>query len=1213
MFVSQKVFCRTESIFNLNTVAEVHKDTIRLIDGTTVSNDSIIPTLSSKMCELSKYKMHNSAQFIQQGVLLKQEHGVITVLRPNNSVIASFRNICTSYDSYAADLSRKKLVVFDTIKNSFITMAFNTQKQQEYELNYEIVRDWSIIYKTPYILYWSATRCSVLNTEDETISPLIKQTEQITSVRASSQGDVCLIGDKKGYVNIWYTSNWDRHHRLQVGNAEITEIDINLEKKAAVCTNRTFAVIDIVSGTILFNRDSYLKHICILDDIVIGSMKEKIMVFSAHDGVGINTIQMQSPIKHIASSVKRRCWIYMRENRIELRFNADILEWPQKCFDWIHSPELPLENDSLLCNTVCLDILSRTVDMWLPRLHHFKFPTKWLKYGPICESIWSTLFCLDLEFIDFGFIYKQFCQTSIRKKWLKACEDFLYLKTSNSFEWNMNVICILEHISLNGLDLSLKRWCWFHHGRKRCRPILLNITVSERNTEFIEFIQNDKITPDAILCISEPAIKRWIQAGYYCVILKMLKTYHEHYVFAFTPQTKSVFSDILHYCLQYTGEIDIPSEKNGKWIKKNIRTLKTGNFVRENTYSKGVITQICPELRWQPLNKNTDILWHHSSKEIDCWSSNNKELVNIMDCYIFLLQEEYWCALSKHQPWKWFESEIGAHLSIGLVIYVYEQPMKIIEAEYTDGVGQILTSSGTVIKQQEQLPIECKTSTFNYHQNHLRDISFLRDKICKQIAYSKRPYIVREEHCKTILDTCLDSPIQIETQWELKYTITEIVSHRRTTYIGTSVGDIIELPEFGSMFYSTNRTFKGHENPLLKLLIVKNTLWSLCPDVLCIWDLNSGHCEKRNVTDMEFVTMSYFNDKIFVVELTDNYVLVSEWDSVLNLRLKYIDSRIVIDSHSFIDMYENKLRIDDSLYTIDSQATEIQTLLIKNILQTFEEKDILYGITSDNKMFYNTNLNSVVIDYNSAAEITAMGKIEREKCFIIGRDDGRMFIWDIEKRDFGISTQILTEPIRRIFMYKSHAYVIGHKTIAFISIMANRPHVSCLTLQKMCTWSYRWKLQVIRHARDIVQPVLISSLLNHFPIENIIILLLACTEEYEHRGVWCNDEFMDILLEIQQPEIKTILRRLVTFRGRKFDCTICGDTEKLDDIVYIKNCRHYFHKKCIQQLIKKTSEHHDEMQYQYALTVSLRCPICRQNFTKSDVCSDTFINEMFKL
>ena len=86
MFVSQKVFCRTDSIFNLNTVAEVHKDTTRLIDGTTVSNTSIIPTLSSKMCELSKYK--NSDMFIQPGVLLKHEHGVITVLRPNISVVA---------------------------------------------------------------------------------------------------------------------------------------------------------------------------------------------------------------------------------------------------------------------------------------------------------------------------------------------------------------------------------------------------------------------------------------------------------------------------------------------------------------------------------------------------------------------------------------------------------------------------------------------------------------------------------------------------------------------------------------------------------------------------------------------------------------------------------------------------------------------------------------------------------------------------------------------------------------------------------------------------------------------------------------------------------------------------------------------------------------------------------------------------------------------
>ena len=177
MFVGQKVFCRTESIFKLDTVAEIHKDTVRLLDGTTVCNDSVIPTISSKMCELSNYKKSPNKTMVEPGILIEHENDVIQVIKQNNSIIATFVNVKDTYHSYAVDLARKKLFAFNNIKNRFTVMTFNSQKKTHHELNYEILNNWSVIYKTPYILYWSTSRSSVLNTEDETISPLIKQTE----------------------------------------------------------------------------------------------------------------------------------------------------------------------------------------------------------------------------------------------------------------------------------------------------------------------------------------------------------------------------------------------------------------------------------------------------------------------------------------------------------------------------------------------------------------------------------------------------------------------------------------------------------------------------------------------------------------------------------------------------------------------------------------------------------------------------------------------------------------------------------------------------------------------------------------------------------------------------------------------------------------------------------------------------------------------------
>ena len=268
MFKGQKVFCRTESVFKLESIAEIYKDTVRLLDGTTVNHNSIIPSLSTKMCEISNHKTNISAKFIQPGLFLHHENSSIRIIRPNNTTIVTFHNVEDIYDSYAVDLSRKKLFVYDKISNNIIIMPFNKSPPSTHHLQFEVVYQWRIIYKTPYVLYWSSSRCSILNTEDNTISPLIKQTERISEAKSSSLGDVCLIGDHKGYINIWYTSNWDRHHHIHIASTPIIDIDLNSDKKAVICSKTSVAVLDIVSGILLFNRDCKIEHACILDYII---------------------------------------------------------------------------------------------------------------------------------------------------------------------------------------------------------------------------------------------------------------------------------------------------------------------------------------------------------------------------------------------------------------------------------------------------------------------------------------------------------------------------------------------------------------------------------------------------------------------------------------------------------------------------------------------------------------------------------------------------------------------------------------------------------------------------------------------------------------------------------------------------------------------------------------------------------------------------------
>jgi hypothetical protein len=47
------------------------------------------------------------------------------------------------------------------------------------------------------------------------------------------------------------------------------------------------------------------------------------------------------------------------------------------------------------------------------------------------------------------------------------------------------------------------------------------------------------------------------------------------------------------------------------------------------------------------------------------------------------------------------------------------------------------------------------------------------------------------------------------------------------------------------------------------------------------------------------------------------------------------------------------------------------------------------------------------------------------------------------------------------------------------------------------------------------------------------------------------------------------------------------------------------------ELIRKTPEYHHEMQQEYALHVTLKCPTCREPFVETDVCEDRFLNQHF--
>ena len=594
----------------------------------------------------------------------------------------------------------------------------------------------------------------VLDMENGTIRPLIKHTGRVTVAQSSPVGDTCLTGDHGGCLSIWYTSAWDNHHHIRIASDALRSISINNQKKACICTETSFAVVDILTGTVQFRRDARLRHVCMLEDIVVGARGSTILLFSAEDGTGLNTLQIDDPIRGIFNSVHRRCWVITKSARSEMRFDDDQLEWSKECHEWIQVPQLPLEPCRRWHGPTSRRLLTLTVDIWMSRLTTYEFPTEWLRDDILRDSIWNNIFSTDLDSLPFKLLYKQFLRNSLRTPWLDRCGKYLS-ETTQHYEWNPNVLCLLEQMPLHTLDISVKKWCWFHHGRTRCRPILLELTSTERGTAFLDTIRRDDTSPDAILCLSIDAVGRWLRAGFVCVFIRMLQAYRKVYDLPPSHHVCGVYARLLTHCAQVSGPLDIPLEESGHWKEKKVTTLMPGQYVRMPRNKLAVVLETRPSVKVTTLRHGTALSLPETLEDIECWQTDRPFPRTIIECYICLLREDIWSTEdSGLRSYVWFGSELGASLMVGRTVHVCGRRMKIASADYVDGEGCFETTSGLEVCQSEQLPITYEPVPYDYHRAHCLAISTLRDKTCGAIARAPHPYFVHVDHASVVVECC---------------------------------------------------------------------------------------------------------------------------------------------------------------------------------------------------------------------------------------------------------------------------------------------------------------------------------------------------------------------------------------------------------------------------------------------------------------------------
>ena len=363
-------------------------------------------------------------------------------------------------------------------------------------------------------------------------------------------------------------------------------------------------------------------------------------------------------------------------------------------------------------------------------------------------------------------------------------------------------------------------------------------------------------------------------------------------------------------------------------------------------------------------------------------------------------------------------------------------------------------------------------------------------------------------------------------------------------------------------------------------------------------------------TDNRYVAILPHSDcQLWVIDEHRGRHIVTLWDIFSEIPVRHIDTTD-FETGSVLTTREPvpTILIENTIYILDTDK-KIQVKVPGDITCIAGIDTGTCGGTSEGVIFAIDHETGYIKTCKPPGRkcVSAIATVPETNTVIIGHVNGTVSVWDIDRHDFAVEYTVGHSPIHYLHAESLFVMAACERDLYVLSIVQERALLSVHALNTAIGWSHAWKRRLLKDTKRVIQPTVVACFAQGRAVATALTLLDECTEEYHHRGPWCSNDFIEILLG--NVHAHKILHRLASFRGPRFDCAICSDEETLDTICYLKTCQHRFHMGCIRKLIKKTPEYHDEMQYEYALAVTLRCPICREPFTSEDVVDDALLNK----
>lgn len=1165
--------------------------------------DKGIPICHDKDYILQETELDPQDAFVAPGFIIRQIGGMLHCDYPNGSPYFSVKCQVPLLDVRLHDKT-----CFGLDDNRCMHIFSFDQNQPTNIPLHSTPKGWCVVPKTKYIIHWDVMHLMVTNMTTGEHDFL--RGHYATVMCGDASTSIAVSGDRSGYMCVWYVASWKRHHYIKTGHQSCLEALLYNDLQVAVRTQDHVFIYDVMTG-------KCAKHITIKAKCVQWCTLGLVVATTNHVHV-YNNGNMLFGFEHSTNNLVRangdRVWSISKRKRIEFRLRDSL--WSDEVIDWTNHPTFPCPCDDWPKRY--LDVLAISTSQWVPKVKEWNPPKIWFRHTALRNAIWDSI--LHSSRYECASSW-DFLPNRVKQLWYDKCEDLLVQRVQDKSycDDTARLICATyTRLRLTSKANDIVRWCWHHHGRVALRGVLMYLSEHDFDGHFMTCISSLPSSPDSILCFTSVGADLAIQNGHFVIFIKWLLDFHAAYPYEPTHHMKEIYTMcVIHIYRQLkTESAHIPLDQSGHFQPlKRLNPSHKNAYVRQGA-KKGFVTRIdfgetssawwCPlsETKPEPLDvKSADIWVYHNAKGPH----------TMLECAFLVMNEGLWSWQSNRKPWSWFESHVGAFLCIGKRIEVLGDIMSIEKAVYDKETRHIITNVSLRLHDSDKLDVEWVTNMWSYVEECMYHIVPLRLKICHCLSAIDQVFgtHLNMTYAEELTQCLCSESVHCEHTWSVETHATAMTSNINSFFVGSKKGIIYEYDNMACMEYA-KRSFECHSSSVRQLCIVEQRLVSMCEEQVNVWDLRTGFKCMTLFTENNYVSvLPLQNHTICIIDEFNHRHNFVVWDLLSETRIRRLD----MPDSTFCTLLtvcqpHPSIIISNVLHVVDTDI-DLRIDLPGDITCITGNVDGIFGGTSEGHIFTVDKTHRVDFSLIDGAKIfTVVDTVLETSTVVLGTTDGTIYVWDHCFKTVLAKHSVGTTPIHCIHSQSMFCMVACKHELRFLSIVPDRINLVVHALNNIMAWSNAWKMRLLRDAKQVLEPVIIDSLHEGRSSKATLRLLDVCTSEYEHRGMWCSSHLVNALLQCSgTSSANTILRRLASFRGPRFDCAICADEERHDSICFLKTCQHRFHAGCIEQLIRKTSEYNDEMQYDYALTYSLRCPICRTSFSSEDVADDTLLNK----